>query len=537
MKQNGYEPQNRNIYQAGQPVGYPGQAGGYQQGYPVQGNAGSFGYAPNGYPAGGQGQAPGYPPAAGGYPQGGGMSASQPYNLFPQAQNNSAQAPGSGYPLTGGSPAGSGYYAPYPSGQSAGGYYQPAGGYAPPPSAPVPPAGSFIPQTPYSPGYTSPGYQPPAAGGYQQGYNAYAQMGRNIQNTQPQREPERQVPLNGGGYVPKPVPVRKGPFELKDIALIIAGCVLGILFLIGLILGFSKGNSLPVVFIKILFVVLAAASAAILWIRPMTAENKRLCYTIVVACLAAVTLLSFVFSSSSGRTGFSQATETPTQNVQSNPQQTPGTNVNISGGGSSQPETTAAPSADNAAAQRLAEFLNYWGGNRLEEMLTLCAPSWLSKQENAKTELFSLLRNRTPKDFVLESITGTDADSSRQITLKIRINKNNGKKDIMYRMTVLMLKENGEWYVDPKSFQTNEIEVTADPNITATPAPTPTPYVDANTMLYYNPDGGELYHLDPNCRIINQRYLPLKGHFTFSQINDSPYSGLKPCNVCGAPLR
>ena len=345
------------------------------------------------------------------------------------------------------------------------------------------------------------------------------------------------MPLNGGGYVPKPVPVRKGPFELKDIALIIAGCVLGILFLIGLILGFSKGNSLPVVFIKILFVVLAAASAAILWIRPMTAENKRLCYTIVVACLAAVTLLSFVFSSSSGRTGFSQATETPTQNVQSNPQQTPGTNVNISGGGSSQPETTAAPSADNAAAQRLAEFLNYWGGNRLEEMLTLCAPSWLSKQENAKTELFSLLRNRTPKDFVLESITGTDADSSRQITLKIRINKNNGKKDIMYRMTVLMLKENGEWYVDPKSFQTNEIEVTADPNITATPAPTPTPYVDANTMLYYNPDGGELYHLDPNCRIINQRYLPLKGHFTFSQINDSPYSGLKPCNVCGAPLR
>ena len=147
------------------------------------------------------------------------------------------------------------------------------------------------------------------------------------------------------------------------------------------------------------------------------------------------------------------------------------------------------------------------------------------------------MKNRTPKEFMLENITGTDADSSRQVTLRIKIDRNNGKEPVIYRMTVLMLKENSEWYVDPKSLQTNEVAETTDPNVTPTQAPTPTPYVDANTVLYYNPDGGELYHLDPNCRIINSRYLPLKGHFTYGQINDSPYSELKPCNVCGAPLR
>ena len=91
--------------------------------------------------------------------------------------------------------------------------------------------------------------------------------------------------------------------------------------------------------------------------------------------------------------------------------------------------------------------------------------------------------------------------------------------------------------MDPKSLQSNEVDVTPDPNVTPTQAPTPEPYVDANTVLYYNPDGGELYHLDQNCRIINARYLPLKGHFTYGQINESPYSELKPCNVCGAPLK
>ena len=56
-------------------------------------------------------------------------------------------------------------------------------------------------------------------------------------------------------------------------------------------------------------------------------------------------------------------------------------------------------------------------------------------------------------------------------------------------------------------------------------------------MLYYNANGGKLYHLDQNCISIHAKYLPLESYFTYSQINDKPYSDLEPCNVCGAPLR
>ena len=58
-----------------------------------------------------------------------------------------------------------------------------------------------------------------------------------------------------------------------------------------------------------------------------------------------------------------------------------------------------------------------------------------------------------------------------------------------------------------------------------------------STPLYYNPNGGEYYHRDQNCRDVNPKFLPLAGTFTFGQINDEPYSKLKRCNVCGAPLR
>ena len=104
-------------------------------------------------------------------------------------------------------------------------------------------------------------------------------------------------------------------------------------------------------------------------------------------------------------------------------------------------------------------------------------------------------------------------------------------------MTIMMVKESNDWYIDPQSLQTNESLETPDPNITPTPAPTETPAVYSDTTLYYNPKGGEYYHLDPNCKIINPKFLPLGGTFTYSQIGNEPFDKLKPCNVCGAPLR
>ena len=118
------------------------------------------------------------------------------------------------------------------------------------------------------------------------------------------------------------------------------------------------------------------------------------------------------------------------------------------------------------------------------------------------------------------------------------MDRNNGKDPVKYRMSIIMVHEtDGLWYVDPKSLQTYEAAETTDPSITPTPAPTAEPETYANTPLYYNPSGGEFYHRDQNCKRINERYLPLQGHFTYSQLGEEPYSKLKPCAICGAPSK
>ena len=440
--------------------------------------------------------------------------------------------------------------------------------------------GTFIPQTPYSPGYTSPDYQPPQPGfimqnGYQQPVNAYTspyqgmtngyqmqqggyqqpgsfqpQAGYQQQNaympgynnpygqmgrlTNQGKDPGSMIPLNGGGYVPQRVPVHKNGFEIKDWHLIASGTLLIFLFVIAVLI--IKSTPL-----KIALILLAAGSAGVLWVKPLVADNKRLTYSILALALCILTAVSFLMK--------------PNTDVTKNPAEPTEVNKNYSNGnngesgmpeipmngatGQNESEATAAPeiTADGQLMERLVSFFTFWSGNRQDEMLNLCAPSWKEKQENPRTSLFGLLANRTPIHIEPETISGTDADTSRKVTLTVEINRNNGKANELYRMTVMMVKESNEWFIDPQSLQTNESLETPDPNITATPAPTETPAVYSDTKLYYNPKGGEYYHLDPNCKIINPKFLPLGGTFTYSQINDDPFDKLKPCNVCGAPLR
>ena len=179
--------------------------------------------------------------------------------------------------------------------------------------------------------------------------------------------------------------------------------------------------------------------------------------------------------------------------------------------------------------------MQYWAGGKYEEMLSLCAPSWQSKSENPKTDLFQIIVNRVPQSYVIEKVSGTIDDSSRTVTLVAEIDRNNTKGVSKYRFNVLMVKEGGNWYLDPSSLRTFDSTETATP-VAYTPTPEPV-NVNSNTILYYNPNGGAKYHLDQNCISTNARYLPLKGSFKYSQVNDSAYAALSPCNVCNAPLR
>ena len=104
-------------------------------------------------------------------------------------------------------------------------------------------------------------------------------------------------------------------------------------------------------------------------------------------------------------------------------------------------------------------------------------------------------------------------------------------------MTIMMKQENNSWYVEPESLISFKPAETEDPNITPEPVKETEPPTDANTPLYYNPNGGKKYHRDQNCPSANKSVLPFQGQFLYSQVNDPKYEKLEPCNQCWAPLR
>ena len=380
-------------------------------------------------------------------------------------------------------------------------------------------------------------------------------MGRNVpQNTAPPQKPA-QVPLNGGGYVPQQVKVRRRPPEMSDIVLFATGGVLLLLFILGM---FIRINGFQ--WLKWLFLIPAIGATALLWVKPITDDNKRLCFTIVAGALCIAMIISLIASAgqnngdpkNSQQNKTQQATDTIKVGYESSGNN--GTVSNNSGsgaqsnngtdgyGGSNYQEGSSGQQggsnvANAAAKERLAQVFISWSMNDLDQMVELCLPSWRVKQENAKKSLFQLLQNRTPignVDLVNDPAQNGD---SLSFILQVTISRNNGKDPILSQMTVRMVIENGTWYVDPDSLKSNEIQETPDPNATPAVTPTPEPYIDGSTPLYYNPDGGKLYHLNPNCISVHSKYTPLKGTFTYSQINDGKYAELEPCNVCGAPLR
>jgi len=212
-----------------------------------------------------------------------------------------------------------------------------------------------------------------------------------------------------------------------------------------------------------------------------------------------------------------------------------------------QPTATPLPvSGPSEAEKRLELFMSLWSVNNTTEMVQLVQPSWCSKQENPSMALFMVLANRTPEDFKIEDISGSDTDNSRTVTMRATINKNNGKASSVYRFMIMMVKEGEEWYVNPNSLATNDKQAAAtDENVvktqsvgTATEAPrtTVTPAPPASTTLYYNM-GGNYYHMDPNCPSVNADNLPFDSSFRYSELKDIKSStNLLPCLKCGAPV-
>lgn len=57
-----------------------------------------------------------------------------------------------------------------------------------------------------------------------------------------------------------------------------------------------------------------------------------------------------------------------------------------------------------------------------------------------------------------------------------------------------------------------------------------------DSLVYYNPNGGSMYHADMNCRSIHTKYLPLVGSCSLEKLASAELNYLKPCSVCNAPV-
>ena len=300
--------------------------------------------------------------------------------------------------------------------------------------------------------------------------------------------------------------------------------------------------------LRYLFIALCVAGIGVVWYRQMFTPNNRIVVTLGCA-IALVTVMVLMFTG--GSADLKHQNQGGAGQQQYAAQNQPGEQ---SSAAVAQPTFTpspvpsATPEPVSDAQNNLEAFMQYWSQSKYEKMVDLVQPSWTSAQEDAKNSLFVKLGNRTALSYTIEEVSGSDNDSSRTITMTASIDKNNGKNPILYRFMVLMVREGGQWYVDPNSLSTNdEVQNKEETNVVndsqskaaeqwqLPPRQTVTPAPDGSQPLYYNPDGGSMYHMDQNCPSIRDEFLPLQGSFPYSDLGS--YRHLTPCLKCNAPTQ
>lgn len=389
-------------------------------------------------------------------------------------------------------------------------------------------------------GYQQSAYQQPyqqQGYGQQPMYQQAMQNGQPLQQGYPQQAPGTQpagqfFPAQGySGYVTQPAAEDKGmPISGEVIVKVALFGVLPVLFLLAVL--FKQ----PV--LCWVFLAGAAATVAAMWLRELVDANLRLVSTMICGVLAVVALVVALNGpgkaqeqqGGAGSPGSLQ--NTGSYGVDATWENTPTP--------SPTPTVTPDPYAESgAAAEQLQSFFYFWHVNNDENMLALTAPSWRNQQADPQKALFTIRANRTPaEDYQIVDFSGSESDTVRTAKVKVTISKNiTGRDPELYAFNVVMLKEDGVWYVDPQSLVSNEKVTNTQAAYNTTPtqpvARTGTP----DMVLYYNPDGGSFYHADANCSKIDKKYLPLQGQFLYSQIDETFYKDLEQCFACDAPRR
>ena len=359
---------------------------------------------------------------------------------------------------------------------------------------------------------------------------------------QPFNRPAGGTGFNGysGGNTPPPQPSGRRNRQPLDIE-----SVLKMLLYIILPVAFVLCIALPGEFdiLRYLFMTACAASVGILWYRQSFTSQLRTGITIGYGLMCVIVVVMLLSGSNSDIIQGS-----PNITPQQTPVITEEPEAAAQGYSADQAPVTTPPAqiapAESEAGLRLAAFMDNWKVNDVENMLGYVMPSWRQAQADGAAALFIIISNRTPLEYTIETISGSDNDTSRSVTMTALIDKNNGNDPVKYRFVILMDKEGSDWFVDPKSLSTNDVDKTEptvvpdnlDAIFTLAPRTTVTPIPPDSTLLYYNANGGKYYHADPECIAVNTKYLPM-ATFTFGELGNKPYSSLQPCLKCNAPTR
>ena len=346
----------------------------------------------------------------------------------------------------------------------------------------------------------------------QPAYPQFNQMGQQVQQG-----------YGYGGYSVQPQEKKGFELPVELVAKVVLFGVLPVLFILAMIFGAPA--------LKWIFLAGAVAGIILMWMKDVVSPNLRFTLSLVYGVLAVIALVGALSGAPA------EAQNTPGN---ANAQGQQGTVTVHTATPTMQPTATPAPESPASAMQeQLMSFFYHWSQNNYDAMLDLTAPSWRVTVDDPASALFVLLLNRTPMgDHVVSKVSGTDDDVLRTATVKVTINKNDGRStNDRYAFNVVMKREDDIWYVDPQSLSSNEKETATETVSSANTTPTQPPLYTGtpSTILYYNANGGSMYHLDPDCPSVGKKYKPMS-QFMFTQLGEAPYNALRPCNQCGAPI-
>lgn len=360
---------------------------------------------------------------------------------------------------------------------------------------------------------------------------------------------------------PKPQPAKAPSHNMASGAQPGSFVVLQVMLMAVLPLGFFVSLLLKDTRVYWAFVITSLACIGLMYVLKAFVPNARRVLGVIHTAMIAVVLFAILVSGPLQSDARNQVQPNP-QSIFSDDTSASiiDMNENLAG---EQEQATPNPGAASQAQMKLDQFMAAWATKNYTEMVNLSAPNWVNQfetQRDAETDIFHRSYIRTPVNYQVIDVSGSDTDQTRTITMQATMSRNDGQPSQLYQFQILMIRNNNEWYVDPNSISSPQlVQQTAqqpqadmgaqamaeeadqaNDQVQIATTQVAVPQINAtrsDTVLYYNQDGGEYYHLDPNCSSIGAKYKPLTASFYYRDVSNDTFKNLKTCPHCNAPKR